>query len=71
MPQFLKADIQTSSPVLMAGVKNVFSKLLFRKPFDKIERRQKVGMCQALAVGISLAMILPVAMIIYYLINYL
>jgi len=69
MPQILKAEIQTSSPVSMAGVKNVFSNLLYRKPFMSIERHQKEMLCQALAAGFSLAMILPLAVILYYLIN--
>ena len=53
----------------MMGVKNVFSHFLYHKPFLKIERRQKAGICQALAAGVSLAMILPVAVILYYIIN--
>ena len=69
MPQILKADIQTSSPVSMVGVKNVFSNLLYRKPFERIERGQKAGICQALAAGLSVSVIIPVAMILYFIIQ--
>ena len=70
MSQTLKATHKTAAnPVTLVGVRNLMSGTLYKKPFENVSATQKNTICQTIAAGVSLAMILPVAVIVYFVIQ--
>ena len=69
MPHTLKAGNRVELQDSLMGIRNLISRMFFQKAFAKGTRKQQRQICQTLAAGISLAMILPLALILYFVIQ--
>ena len=70
MQQTLKSSSSHAEiPVTLMGIRNLLSSSMYRKPFENVSASQKNTVCQTIAAGVSLAMIMPVAAILYFVIQ--
>ena len=69
MPQIFKAETSVHVMPSMLGIRNILAIILYKQSFGKLTARRKSRVCQLIAAVVSILMIVPVAVLIYFVVS--